>query len=198
MKSAPSGKTGLCRWGTIACMKLWHLPLLLPVAAGLSAQTPSGLIITTIDKDAIDTTCKACDDFYQYAIGGWHARNPIPASKERWGKRWAAADGNKEVLQSIRNGLSARRDLRAGSEERKVADFYAACMDQATIEKAGVGPVRPLLERIAKAGAKDEFLSLMRGFLSEAETTVLLGITPRPDSENPRQTVAGSGPIPIW
>ena len=181
----------------IAPMAIRQTFFLFAFVVGIQAQGPTGPILSTIDKEALDPTCKACDDFYQYAIGGWHARNPIPSSKERWGKRWAAADGNREVLQSILNEVSGRSDLKPGSEERKVSNFYAACMDEATINKNGSRPLRPFLDRIGKTKTKDEFLGLMREFASEAAGGLLFGITPRADSENPRMTVAGIGPVPL-
>jgi len=171
--------------------------LFLMFSMAARAQGPTGPNLSTIDKDALDPTCKACDDFYQYAIGGWHARNPIPSSKERWGKRWAAADGNREVLQSILNEVSTRTDLKPGSEERKVSNFYAACMDEATINKNGSRPLRPFLDRIGGTKSKDEFLGSMREFASEAAGSLFFSITPRADSENPRLTVAGIGPVPL-
>jgi predicted metalloendopeptidase len=32
-----------------------------------------------LDLANLDPTCKACDDFYQFATGGWLKKNPIPA-----------------------------------------------------------------------------------------------------------------------
>ena len=29
----------------------------------------------------LDPTCKPCDDFFQFATGGWSAANPIPAAR---------------------------------------------------------------------------------------------------------------------
>ena len=43
--------------------------------------------LCTIGKDlmnALDTTADPCQDFFQYACGGWIKKNPIPESKSRW------------------------------------------------------------------------------------------------------------------
>lgn len=159
----------------------------------MSGQTSHNSLRTAIDKDALDTTCGPCDDFYQYAIGGWHARNPIPAAKDRWGKRWAAADGNLEVLQTILLEVSSRRDLKSGTEARQVADFYSACMNEAAIDRAGAAPVLPYLERIERVTGKVEYLELMRVLVAESAGRLPYAIWPVPDSDNPRQTVTRMG-----
>ncbi len=33
----------------------------------------------------LDKTCKPCDDFYEFAMGGWLKANPIPAGAPRRG-----------------------------------------------------------------------------------------------------------------
>jgi hypothetical protein len=34
--------------------------------------------------EAMDPTVDPCQDFFQYACGGWIKKNPIPASKSSW------------------------------------------------------------------------------------------------------------------
>src|SRR5947199_10644851 len=58
------------------------------------------------------------------------------------------ADKNQQNLRQI---LEAAASAKAapGSNEQKIGDFYASCMDTATIDAAGTKPIEPDLARIA-------------------------------------------------
>lgn len=108
-----------------------------------SASKSWGFDIANIDK-----TCKPCDDFYQFAMGGWMKANPIPPEYPRWGSFTELADKNQKNLREI---LEAAATAKAapGSNEQKIGDFYASCMDTAAIDAAGTKPVEPELTLIA-------------------------------------------------
>src|ERR1700692_3334564 len=44
-----------------------------------AGDAPWGFSLSNMDK-----TCKPCDDFYQFAMGGWMKANPIPAQYAPW------------------------------------------------------------------------------------------------------------------
>ena len=128
-------------------------------AAGLVAQSSKA-----IDPVNMDSTAKPCDNFYQYANGGWIKANPVPADKSRWGAFEQLADRNRDVLRSILDEVSAKKDWPKGSTEQKVADFYASGMDEAAIERAGTAPLTPLFAKVdGIKSAKD--LALVLGQL---------------------------------
>ncbi len=100
------------------------------------------------DTANLDKTCKPCDDFYQFAMGGWMKSNPIPPEYSSWGSFTQLADKNQQNLRQI---LEAAAGAKAapGSNEQKIGDFYASCMDTAAIDAAGAKPIEPDLARIA-------------------------------------------------
>src|SRR4051812_23994696 len=55
-----------------------------------------GVELTDIDRGA-----NPCSDLYQFANGAWRKSNPIPASMQRWSRRWQAGEANKKRLKDI-------------------------------------------------------------------------------------------------
>src|SRR5436305_5335797 len=112
------------------------------------------------DLASLDRSVSACQDFNQFANGGWVAKNPIPAAYSRWGRFEQLSNSNTEQLHTILEGLVAQKNLKAGSNEQKLADYYESCMDEPAIEKAGYTPLEPELQRIAAikdlGGLQDE------------------------------------------
>src|SRR5258708_1852372 len=96
----------------------------------------------------LDHTCKPCDDFYQFAMGGWMKANAIPAEYSTWGSFSVLRDKNlsgmRTILESAANAKAA-----AGSNEQKIGDFYSSCMDTTAIDTAGSKPLAADLASIA-------------------------------------------------
>ncbi len=100
------------------------------------------------DTANLDKTCKPCDDFYQFAMGGWMKSNPIPPEYSSWGTFTQLADKNQQNLRQILDD-AVKGKAAPGSNEQKIGDFYASCMDTAAIDAAGTKPLEPELARIA-------------------------------------------------
>ncbi|HBB89057.1 MAG TPA: M13 family peptidase [Blastocatellia bacterium] len=101
------------------------------------------------DIGNMDTSVSACANFFQYANGGWTAKNQIPAAFSRWGRFEVLDEQNIGVLHGILDGLLAKKSLKTGTNEQKIADYYRSCMDEPGIEGQGVQPIQPELDRIA-------------------------------------------------
>jgi putative endopeptidase len=123
-------------------------------AANTKATLPSVPTIEAanlpgFDVANMDTSVSACANFFQYANGGWTAKNPIPAAFSRWGRFEVLDEQNIAVLHGILDQLLAKKSFKAGSNEQKIADYYRSCMDEPGIEGQGITPLQPELDRIA-------------------------------------------------
>jgi putative endopeptidase len=86
-------------------------------------------------------------DFYRFANGGWLDANPIPAGYGAWGSFEEVSRRNEVVLRELLERAAAE----PGSElDRLLGDAFAAGLDVAAIEKAGIDPIAPLLEAIER------------------------------------------------
>jgi putative endopeptidase len=99
------------------------------------------------DPANLDRTCKPCDDFYQFAAGGWLKNNPIPPEYSAWGSFITLTEKNQQALRGILEEAAAKTSAR-GSNEQKIGDYYASCMDTGAIEAQGLKPLAPILAEI--------------------------------------------------
>ncbi len=118
--------------GALVC-----LSAVLILSAGLTARADAswGFSLTNLDK-----SCKPCEDFYKFAMGGWMNSNPIPPEYPSWGTFTELRDHNLTAMRTILDA-AASSGAPAGSNERKIGDFYASCMDTAAIDTAGLKPL---------------------------------------------------------
>jgi putative endopeptidase len=118
-----------------------------------------------IDAANMNLAAKPGDNFFEYANGAWLKNTVIPASETGWGSFNELREFNQKALKDICEDLVASSAKHGkGTIKQKVADFYAAGMDEAAIEKAGLAPVKPLLDRVANiknyVGLLDEIANL--------------------------------------
>jgi predicted metalloendopeptidase len=172
---------------------------LMIVAAGLIlfpghpaplSQTVSAAEEHGFDLADLDTTCKPCEDFFNYATGGWIKRNPIQPEYASWGRFNALQNHNQEVLRQVLEAAALDKKA-AGSIEQKIGDFYSACMNTEAIEASGIKPIEPELERIAAIGNLAELQDEVAHLQSQG-TRVLFGFGSEQDDKNSQQVIGAA------
>src|SRR5579883_1457523 len=117
--------------------------LLLTLLSGAAVAQDSG----RFDVKRMDTTCKPCDDFYQFVNGTWIKDNPVPAAYSRWGTFQILQEQNLSILRGILQDAAASGAAR-GTNEQMIGSFYASCMAEPRIEAQGAMPIAAELQRI--------------------------------------------------
>src|SRR3954447_22568352 len=144
------------------------------------------------DLTAMDTSVKACDDFYRFAVGKWRETHPLPAQYSRYGRFEELAERNRDVLHKILEEDAAMTNAAPGSAEQKVGDFYSACMNETAIETAGVTPIQPELDRINAVSDKSSLLTELN-HLHTAGYAPLFRVGGTNDQKNSKMIIASLG-----
>ena len=125
------------------CLRRVILCVFLACIAALGQTAQKGVEAADIDRKA-----DPCNDFFQYANGAWRASNPIPASMQRWSRRWASGELAKDQLKEILDDASKKTDWPKGSIEQQIGDYYGACMNEKRLNELGIKPIQPMLAEI--------------------------------------------------
>ena len=156
-----------------------------------AATAQAGPNIKVFDPSAMDKGADACVNFYQYACGGWMARNPIPADQGSWGRFNELAEHNRDVLHQILEKAAAP-DPKRSPVMQKIGDFYASCMDETKANELGAKPIEPELQRIAKIVGRDDLIKAI-AHLHSIGVRVLFSFRADPDLHNAGMNIANLG-----
>ncbi|KAM6356398.1 neprilysin [Alca torda] len=93
----------------------------------------------------MDTTAEPCDDFYQYACGGWLKRNVIPETSSRYSNFDILRDELEVVLKDVLD-VPSNNDITA---VQKAKTLYRSCINETTIDSRGGKPLINLLPNVS-------------------------------------------------
>ena len=174
----------------IVAVTLVSVPLAVAMAAGHVSQSaprskpaapPAG-----IEIDALDRAADPCNDFYQFACGGWIAKNPLPADRRSWGRFQEVQDRNFTILRRI---LETPSTERVEGDRKRAADYYAACMDEPGIEANGLAPLGPELATINALSNPDD-LPVLVAHLHSVGVQALFRFGSQTDLRDATQAIA--------
>lgn len=143
------------------------------------------------DTGRMDRSTEACDDFFQYANGTWLKNTQIPASESRWGTFNMLADSNNALLKDVLEKAAAAK-AKKGSDTQMIGDFYATCMDEAAIEKAGTKPIDAYLKAIDSIKTPDD-LQRQIAKLHDLGLPAVFGFGAGPDLKATNSVILNAG-----
>jgi endothelin-converting enzyme/putative endopeptidase len=142
-----------------------------------------------IDLAALDRKADPCNDFYQFACGGWVASHPTPPDQPRYSRFQELQDRNNAILRDI---LEEAAKPTSGQDVRKIGDYYASCLDQTTIESKGLTPLKPELDAVAAIKSPADLPPLV-GHLHTLGFGPFFGFGSAPDFKDATQYIATFG-----
>jgi putative endopeptidase len=129
----------------------------------------------------LDRSVDPCVDFVQFACGGWLATSQIPADA-------AGASTQNDAAEKTRATVKELLEQATGP----LGDYYASCMDEAAIEKAGIAAVKPLLDKTLKVKDARSWLAALVELHKVAIWSVF-SLSLRPDPANPTLAIVAIG-----
>ena len=157
------------------------------------AQTNDALpkLQSGFDVNALDKSIDPCVDFFHYACGTWLKENPVPPDKAIYGRFTELADRNRAILGDILEKASVPNTSRS-TNQQKIGDYYASCMDEGSIEGKGTAPLAPELARISALQAKTGLPPLLAHY-SLIGVNAFFGFGVQQDAKDSTQQIAVMG-----
>lgn len=140
----------------------------------------------------MDKSTSACANFYQFANGTWLKNTEVPAAYSSWGSFYVLAENNRKTLHDILEETAKNTKAAKGSNEQKIGDFYASCLDEARREAEGMKPLAAELARIDKIkDIKD--VQAQIAYMHRHGIPTLFGFGSLPDLKNSSMVMAFAG-----
>ncbi len=171
-------------------MKIWIGAALVMVTVSTSVTSfaqKKTAAINYIDVANMDKSVKPGDNFYLYANGEWLKKNPVPASKTRWGSFDVLRQNSLGRLKKLSEDAASGKIK--DSAAKRVGALYASAMDSTAIETLGATPIQPELQRLGALSSKDQVLNEIVSLRQRGIGGLLFGFSITQDDKNVNQYI---------
>ncbi|RDB20946.1 Endothelin-converting enzyme 1 [Hypsizygus marmoreus] len=113
--------------------------------------TPQCILLSGSILSSLDISQDPCENFYDFATGGWLRDHPLPADKSSYGNFEALAQQNKQVVQRILESEASTSSFQATDDAnilRKLRDFYSSCSNEDLLDDIGTTPLLQFVQTL--------------------------------------------------
>ena len=145
----------------------------LPTTVLAQAQSTAPVLGTWgFDATGMDRSIKPGDDFFGYVNGNWVKQTQIPPDRPSVTMFSVLRDQVNTNAKALMEEAGKNRQASQGSKIQKIGDWYASFLDESQIEKLGLSPLKPELERITAIKTRTDLARVL------GENNDRLGVTP--------------------
>ncbi|OAX38899.1 zincin [Rhizopogon vinicolor AM-OR11-026] len=113
--------------------------------------TPDCIILAASILSSLDTSQDPCENFYDFANGGWIETHPIPGDKGAVNSFSVLSEQNAQViLKLLEDDSSIQDDSWDDQLLRKIHITYTSCMDETRLDYLGQEPLQKFVNTIRK------------------------------------------------
>ncbi len=147
----------------------------------------------SLDVSAMDRSADPCEDLYTFACGGWKKNNPIPVDQTRWDVYGKLSVDNQRYLWGILQDAAKPVSGRTPTQQ-KIGDYFASCMNEDAIERAGLAPIQPDLKKIAALVDRQALAPLLGELhLRASSAGIFFGSGSQQDAQDASKVIAVVG-----
>jgi putative endopeptidase len=140
-----------------------------------------------IDRTGMDKSVRPQDDLFLAMNGTWVKNTAIPGDKSAWGTFYELRDRTDHQVRDLIEGLQARNPA-PDTNAQKVNDYFRTYLDEAAIDKAGLGPVAASLKDVDSIKDSGMLAGLMGHWQGVVRTP--LQVDANPDLDDPTVYIA--------
>ncbi|KAJ6606496.1 Metalloprotease [Mycena vulgaris] len=115
--------------------------------------TSECIILSASILSSLDVSQDPCENFFDFANGGWIAAHPLPADKGSFGQFEALAQDNKRIIQHFLETPSATSSFTTSYDEQllqKLRGFYSSCLNEDRLDQVGTEPLIHFVKTLQK------------------------------------------------
>jgi putative endopeptidase len=141
-----------------------------------------------LDPNDLDWSIRPTEDFYTFVNGKWINQTVIPPSLTDWGGiytiTYETAFKLKNILDQLTRNGTSESPHPVDSVPRKLADLYLAGLDEQTIEKLGIQPLKETFFQLENIDTYQELIIFILNWYKKMDQGLLFQFNVYSDPRN--------------